>query len=435
MRVLKQEIYFPIIIGIHFIIWAVDLYFYQGDFMEVQSDTLFFGEMTNTSWKNTHRILGEVFSSWVVTVFAFNFLMATRAKWVEKLFGGLDKMYLIHRRSGVIAVFLLLAHFLVVPRDLVEFNPGKPLGFYAFVLIILGVILSAAPTLKKRIPYHKWINIHKLMGLFYVMAVFHGLMVNSLIKELPMTRAYVFGMSFIGIAAWIYRAFLYGAFNKKLDYSVATVNPLGNGTTEISLKASSSKLPFEAGQFAFFKFPSISRKENHPFTISSHPSQDDLRLTIKGLGDYTNRLGSELKPGDEALVEGPFGHFSPKHIKEKEQVWIAGGIGITPFLSLAQSSIPSSHKVKLVWCVSSTDEAMYRTELEAIARQKPNFEFMAWPSDEKGYLNAGHLNMNDFSQAGYLICGPQGLKEKLIKQLAEKGVKRSRIYDEEFAFR
>ena len=226
MRILKQEIYFPILIGIHFIIWAIDLYFYQGNFTEMNSDTLFFGEMHNVSWRNVHRILGEVFSSWVVTVFAANFLMATRAKWVEKIFGGLDKMYLIHRRSGVIAVFLLLAHFIVVPRDLTEFTPGKPLGFYALILILVGVVISAAPPLKKKIPYHKWINIHKLMGLFYVLAVVHGILVRSLIKELPITRVYVFGMAFIGIGAWFYRAFLFNLFNQKLAYTIKEVKNL-----------------------------------------------------------------------------------------------------------------------------------------------------------------------------------------------------------------
>jgi predicted ferric reductase len=242
MRILKQEIYFPIIIGIHFVIWAIDLYFYQGSFTEVSSDTMFFGEMIDESWRNVHRILGEVLSSWVVTVFAANFLMATRAKWVEHIFGGLDKMYMIHRRSGIIAIVLLFAHFFIVPRDLVAFTPGKPLGFFAFVLILIGVIISAAPPLKKKIPYNKWINIHKLMGVFYVMAVIHGGMVNSLIKELPMTRVYVFGMALIGIGAWFYRAFLYGIFNKKLDYSIFAVNNLGNGVTEISLKAIGDKI-------------------------------------------------------------------------------------------------------------------------------------------------------------------------------------------------
>lgn len=189
VRAVKKEWYFPLIIGVHFIIWAIDLFFYKGSFREVSSDTLFFGEMTNESWLNFHRIFGEVLSSWVVTVFAANFLMATRAKWVEKTFGGLDKMYLIHRRAAIIAFTLIIAHFLFVPRDLTAFTPGKPLGFYALILIIIGVILSAAPPLKRKIPYNKWLNIHKLMGVFYLMAVVHGMLLSlflsQLVKHLP----------------------------------------------------------------------------------------------------------------------------------------------------------------------------------------------------------------------------------------------------------
>ncbi|WP_161635252.1 ferredoxin reductase family protein [Aquimarina macrocephali] len=433
MKMLKQEIYFPIIISIHFIFWAVDLYFYKGSFMEVSSDTLLFGELTNESWKNTHRILGEVFSSWVVTVFAFNFLMATRAKWVEKLFGGLDKMYLIHRRSGVIAVVLLLLHFIVVPRDLVEFNPGKPLGFYAFILIILGVILSAVPFFKRKIPYHKWINIHKLMGSFYVLAVIHGLMVNSLIKELPITRVYVFGMSFIGIAAWFYRAFLFNLFNKKLKYTIKTVQNLGHGITEIIMKTKADKLEYSAGQFAFFNFPSISKKEQHPFTISSHPYDNELRIIIKGLGDYTNDINEKLSIGEQVLVEGPYGHFSSKYVKEQDQIWIAGGIGITPFLSLSKDLHPN--KIKLFWCVYNEKEAVYKEELETISNDNPNFEFVIWSSKKSGHLTVENLNLNSYTDKAYLICGPKSLKDNMTNQLIQKNVSKKYIYDEEFAFR
>lgn len=432
MRILKQEIYFPIIIGIHFIIWAVDLYFYKGKFMEVSSDTLFFGELTNESWKNIHRILGEVLSSWVVTVFAANFLMATRAKWVEKLFGGLDKMYLIHRRSGIIAIILLLAHFIIVPRDLTEFTPGKPLGFYAFVLIIVGVIISAAPLLKKKIPYHKWINFHKLMGVFYVMAVIHGGMVNSLIKELPMTRVYVFGMALIGVSAWFYRAFLYRIFNKSLDYSIDEVNNLGNGITEISLKPDKAKLEYNAGQFAFFNFSALSKREQHPFTLSSHPLQDRLRITVKNLGDYTSEI-NKLKIGDKAKVEGPFGLFSSRYAKEKEQIWIAGGIGVTPFLSLSKDVY--TNKVKLFWCVKNKEEAVYANELNEIAKNNSIFEFIVWSSEEKGYLTVDKMGVQKFDNKAYFICGPEFLKESMVAQLSTKGVKRTNIYDEEFSFR
>lgn len=434
MRRLKQEIYFPIIVGIHFIFWAIDLYFYQGSFKEVSSDTMFFGQLTDVTWKNPHRILGEVFSSWVVTVFAFNFLMATRARWVENLFGGLDKMYLIHRRSGVIAVFLLLAHFFVVPRDLVEFNPGKPLGFYAFVLIMIGVILSAAPIFKRKIPYHKWVNFHKLMGVFYVMGVVHGIMVSSLIKELPITRVYVFGMAFVGIGAWFYRAFLFGLFNKKLDYSVNTVKDLGNGIAEITLLPKGDPLSFKAGQFAFFTFPSISKREQHPFTISSHPhDKEHLQITIKGLGDYTNGLVNKLSKGDQAKVEGPYGKFTTSHSKEREQIWVAGGIGITPFLSLLKDYY--TKHITLFWCVANEEEAPYKRRLEELAASNPMFDFILWPSDKRGHIDLDDMSIRNPEEKSYFICGPEPLKKSLFQQLKLEGVAQKNIHDEEFAFR
>lgn len=342
-------------------------------------------------------------------------------------------MYAIHRRSGIIAVVLLLAHFIVVPRDVLVFNAGKPLGFYALILILLGVIVSAVPVFKKKIPYHKWINIHKLMGVFYVMAVLHGLLVNSLIKDLPITRIYVFGMSFIGIGAWFYRAFLFSFFNKKLEYKIVEVKNLDFGIIEIIMKPIGEKLKFLAGQFAFFTFPDISKKEQHPFTISSHPHNDNLRITIKGLGDYTNDLHNKLKANALAKVEGPYGHFSSSYIKEVEQFWIAGGIGITPFLSLAKDMY--TNKVHLFWCVNEAKEAVYLNELEAIAKANPNFHFTIWSSKESGYLTADKLGIKNYTNKGYLICGPATLKENLTKQLALKGVSKKNIYEEEFAFR
>lgn len=433
MRIVKAEHYFPVIIGIHLIFWAIDLYFYKGTFMEIKSSTMLFGELNNVSWFNVHRILGEVFSSWVVTVFAFNFLMATRAKWVERIFGGLDKMYLVHRRSGVIAVCLLFAHFLTVPRDLTEIGLGTALGMLAFVLILIGVLLSAVPFFKRKITYHKWINIHKMMGLFYVIGIVHGFSVKSLISELPITRVYVFGMALIGISAWFYRAFLFNVFNKKLEYTVTEVEDKSFGIAEVTMKPMQDSLKYLAGQFAFFKFPSISQKEQHPFTISAHPYDENLRITVKELGDYTENLKSKVQVGDKVWVEGPYGHFSSSYVKEKEQIWIAGGIGITPFLSLMKDVYTSD--VKLYWCVSEESEAVYKAELDEVVRNNPKFSYKIWPSKKQGYLTAEGLELDNYTNKGYLICGPETLKKNLISQLRTKAVKMKSIYDEEFAFR
>lgn len=429
MRILRQELYFPIIVGLHFVLWAIDLAMLDGGFVEVRSDTFFF-EYSNEVGIHPMRVLGEVFSSWVVTVFAFNFLMATRARWVERLFGGLDKMYMIHRRSGVIAVVLLVAHFVVVPRDLTAFTPGKPLGFWAFVLIIVGVVLSAAPPLKRKLPYHVWLRIHRLMGVFYVMGVIHAGMVFSLIQRLPLTRAYVFGMAALGVGAWVYRAFIYRFVHPELTYEVDDVRDLGHGVTEVWLSPKDEALAFKAGQFAFFGFPEISKSERHPFTISSAPGSKGLRITVKNLGDFSGALAKKLKPGSVCFVEGPFGHFSAETLPQSRQVWVAGGIGITPFLSMAAGAKEKTH---LYWCVASEDEATYKDELQACAESNENFDFTVWPSDVRGYLNQESIGSTE--ETAFMLCGPAGLKESLIKGLASKGVRRSDIYDEEFVFR
>lgn len=417
MRRLKQETYFPIIIAIHFIIWWIDLSLYNGNY-----------EFTS------QHIVGEIFSSWVVTVFAANFLMATRANWVEGLFGGLDKMYLIHRRSAVIAVVLLILHFIVVPRN-PEFSIGKPLGFYSIVLILISVIISATPVFKRKIKYHKWLNIHKLMGVFYLLGIAHSFYVPTLTSQLPLVRTYVYGMALIGVVAWIYKAFLYNLFNRKLNYTVSHINNFDNDTTEVILKPNGNQLAFASGQFTFASFTGLNRNESHPFTISSHPSDEKLRLTIRALGDYTADLQTSLKEGTKARIQGAFGKFDFKIAQNKNQLWLAGGIGITPFLSFIKE-VNSDYNVTLVWSVKTVDQANYKEEIEKIAAQKPNISFVVWDSETKGLFSIDKMyKSSSIKNHSVFICGPEVMRESYIRQLLEKGLPIENIHYEEFSFR
>ena len=102
MKFLKQRIYLQIIIGFHLFLWAISLYFFKDSYVELKSQSPFFGEIVNTEGISPLRIIGEMLSTFAITVFGFNLFMATKARWVEKLFGGLDKMYMVHRRTAII---------------------------------------------------------------------------------------------------------------------------------------------------------------------------------------------------------------------------------------------------------------------------------------------------------------------------------------------
>lgn len=417
MRVLKQEKYFPMIIMVHFCFWAIDLALYKGDY-----------------GFTTQHVVGEIFSSWVITVFAANFLMATRARWVEKLFGGLDKMYLIHRRSGLIAIALLVLHFLVVPRD-PGFTIGKPLGLLSLVLILIGVFLSASPPMKRLLSYKKWRYTHMLMGIFYIIGITHALMVPTLTSELPIVRTYVFGLAGAGVICWFYKAFLYNFSHKKYQYTVSSLKAFKNDVLEIVLTPLQNQMSFQPGQFAFAAFGSIQDREYHPFTISSHPSEDTLRLTIKALGDYTAKLQKSLSKGVQAKIRGPYGRFNFKNTKYKKQLWLAGGIGITPFLSFFKE-VNADFQVKLIWAVKASEGVNYNDEIKNLIENKPNIDFLLHDSETKHRFNLdSHFRSRDLEKTSVLICGPERMRESYIKQLLQKGVCIHDIHYEEFGFR
>ena len=201
------------------------------------------------------------------------------------------------------------------------------------------------------------------------------------------------------------------------------------------MKSEQNKLAFSAGQFTFVSFKGINKQEAHPYTISSHPSEEKLRLTVKALGDYTADLQTSLEEGTVAKVQGAFGQFSFKKAKYKKQLWLAGGIGITPFLSLIQE-VNSDYDVTLVWSTKTLKEANYKVEIESVAGDKPNVKFVLNDSDTLGHFNIDKIYQSaDLKNQSILICGPEIMRESYIKQLLQKGVSIRDIHYEEFSFR
>ncbi|MDE0625734.1 MAG: hypothetical protein OXH99_04995 [Bryobacterales bacterium] len=154
-----------------------------------------------------------------------------------------------------------------------------------------------------------------------------------------------------GLAASAYRQILRPGRGEH-RFIVAAVNRLGRAT-EVVLKPRDGMFHFEPGQFAFVTIDAAGFREAHPFTISSGAMENELRFTMKVLGDYTRRVRSDLAKGADVEVEEPYGRFNPLKGSEK-QVWVARGIGITLFLSVLRPMVPGHGKaVRLYLCAYS----------------------------------------------------------------------------------
>ena len=112
-----------------------------------------------------------------------------------------------------------------------------------------------------------------------------------------------------------------------------------------------------------------------------------MRIVVKACGDFTGQLVGSVDVGDVVQVEGPYGHLTQRHFKSSEQVWIAGGIGITPFLSLARAVAASGMKATLFWSVHSSEEAYFDEELTTLSQNGGGFEYVLWKTHENGYLS------------------------------------------------
>ena len=194
-----------------------------------------------------------------------------------------------------------------------------------------------------------------------------------------------------------------------------------------------------AGQFLFVRFPSDKAlNESHPFTISSAPSEDVLRLTIKASGNFTRDLFARLKEGADAIIEGAYGMFNYKTGGQK-QIWIAGGIGLTPFLSFVRDMDGNLvHDVDLYYTVRHPEEAIFVDELEAADAKNPRLKIHIRYSAREGSLTIDDIVKNAGGDVrGYHVymCGPLPMIQAFEKKFLDLGVPADNLHYEEFNFR
>jgi len=386
---------------------------------------------------------GEVLGSTMIMLMSFSLFISTRPKWAEQFFGGLDKMYMTHRRTSTSAFLLMFVHVLTVPITIINLRIGNYLGIIAF----LGIIAIVLPTLAPRIPflnkltgpdYENWKKLHRYIGIFFFLGYLHSISVNAPSAKVAINWTQIF--VFLGIGSYLYTEVFGRFFKKFVPYTVEAVNHPNNSTTEVVLRAKKSPIKEQrAGQFLFVRFPKEKLlNESHPFTISSAPKEDVLRLTIKASGNFTRDLFAHLQAGADAVIEGAYGMFDYKTGGEK-QIWVAGGIGVTPFLSfLRDLETDLRHEVDFYYTVRHQEESVFVDEIEDIIKKHPRLKPYIRFSAVHGSLTIEDIIKNaggNIREHHVYMCGPLPMVQAFEKKFQEAGVRADNIHYEEFNFR
>jgi len=378
--------------------------------------------------------IGQLSALIGAVLLGITFLFNTRLKFLENIFGGLDKVYIAHHILGTVSFLFLLFHPIFLALKFATFSassalsfllPGQNLAINFGIFALTSMILLLFLTFFINMKYNIWKLTHQFLGLSLLLAAIHIILIPSDISRNVFLKTYILFFITLGILSFLYKTLLHNIFIKKYNYKVKEVSIFGN-ITEIKLE-SDNIFNYTPGQFIFINFPSIS-KEYHPFSITSSLKDFHISISVKSLGDYTKDI-KNIKSGEPALIEGPYGRFKSN---AKDQIWVAGGIGITPFLSMAKNL--KEKKADLYYCVNKKEEAVFLPELKAIAEKNKNFNLIPHYSNEKGHITANYINntSKNIKEKDILLCGPVSMMTSLKKSFKSLGINTNKIRSEEF---
>lgn len=395
---------------------------------------------------------------YAIVLMSFAMLLATRPAWLERPLGGMDRVYRLHKWTGILAISMGALHWLVemsgdVLKALIG-RTGRPpkeeftglldamrelaeeLGEFA-IYIALGMLVL---TLWKRFPYKFWRYLHRAMPVLYLALAFHAALLAPL-DYWVQPAGMLLGISLgIGVVASVLSLTGRIGRDKLVGGSVESVSRNEGNVTEVSCLLGAGWKGHRPGQFAFVSFDRIEGA--HPFTIAS-ADRGDRRITfkIKELGDYTRGLVNKLQPGQPVQVEGPYGRFELSRCDpDAQQIWIAGGIGVTPFLAWLESLQQEPEKAPVAdlhYCTRDRENDAFVAQLQALCAVLPNVRLHVHGERQGERLSADALlaAQGGRRRTDVWFCGPRGLAHMLQEGLRRSWKGRLRFHQEAFEMR
>jgi predicted ferric reductase len=379
---------------------------------------------------------------------------ASRMRSITNAFG-IERVLISHRWFGLAALFMVLLHTGLVLLDnphnyyLLTFYSAPPRAATGATIAI--VLLCSAAVFKRKLSWSyevwRWVHIG-LATICLVLSALHVYFLNHLIRNPQMRACFVAMASMIIVVMgkrWVIRPLMSQHRSYRIE-EVRTESPMVS-TLVLKPKYSWQRgMKFLPGQFAWIRLNDTDKPwVDHPFTIASgahRPRQ--LEFTIRHVGDFTRTI-TALVPGSTVQVDGPYGSFTVDHRPTRGLLLIAGGVGLTPMMSILRTldNRGDWRPACLVMGARHHDDLLFRDELQTLSDRMPLrvLEVLSDAPDDwrglRGRVDARILSIalptrRDRIDVDVYICGSAPMVGGVLAGLEELGVPRERIHTEQF---
>jgi predicted ferric reductase len=378
-------------------------------------------------------------------LFAISVVLGIRWRWLESQIGEV-KLVQWHHAAGMTAFLLLLFHgaysWISFGSGVFQ-STGMVLGIVALVVFIM-MIGSIWIYKAGAIPFEGWSILHAMNYLIFPLAYIHSFLVGSGVPTNPILK-----IEWIFIGLLFFLTLLYRIRRsirvRRHPYAVTGITQETPDVWSLNLRG--DPFPFLPGQYLYLQRMNEGRvSPGHPFTIASSPTQSGITLSVKVVGDFTRDI-VKLKPNDRVLVDGPYGRFSYLNDSKPRQalIFVAGGIGITPFLSMLRYLHDRSgdeRKIWLIWGNKTQKDLAFLDDFNTLRQTLPGLEVIHVLSEERapgfetGFIDADKIReiVGEIDGKAIFICGPPTMMEKISKGLRRMNIPKENIHWEKFTF-
>lgn len=409
---------------------------------------LYRGHPGRDFWTELSVALGFV----ALAMIGLQFAITARFRHVAAPYG-IDIVLRFHKQISILAMCLALAHPLILfatradTIGLLNVASAPWRARFALAATVALVALVGVSLLRRRLrlAYERWRTMHGVLAVAALACALVHIELVGWYVDLPWKRALWAAMVIAVVALLVYVRIVVPLLLLRRPWRVeAVVEEPGRSTTLTLRPVGHPGVRFLPGQFAWLTLgQSPFAIEDHPFSFSSSAEQPDtISFTIKQAGDFTRSVAATA-PGTTAYVEGPHGAFSVDRYEGDGCVFVAGGVGITPIMSmlrtLADRRDPRPHL--LVYGARGPGEFTFHEEIQEL-RTRLDLRVVEVASQappdwkgERGRIDPVLLEKwlpAERERYVYFICGPEPMMDAVEHSLRLAGVPWPSIYTERF---